>query len=72
MARVLLVNKLLANSTVVAFCLAGFSADRAHAQSAGARSSGAYVCDIAYEDCREEVLTLIKNEKVGIDPHSTA
>ena len=31
------------------------------------RSAGAYLCDIAYDDCREEVLTLIRNETVGID-----
>ena len=62
-------NRLLATSAVVAFCLVAFRAERVHAQTAGTavRSAGAYVCDIAYDDCREEVLTLIRNETVGID-----
>jgi Big-like domain-containing protein/phospholipase D-like protein len=66
---VLKVNRLLATSTVVAFCIVGFSAKGVHAQGAGTpvRGAGTYVCDIGYEDCREEVLTLIKNETVGID-----
>ena len=62
-------NRLLATSTVVALCLLGFSAKGVHAQSPGTpgRGAGTYICDIAYEDCREDVLTLIRNETVGLD-----
>ena len=63
-------NKVLGASALVAnLVLSGFIGVEASPQAApaAARSAGAYVCDIAYEDCRQEVLTLIKNETVGID-----
>jgi hypothetical protein len=63
------VNRLVVTSPVLALCLLGFSAKDVHAQPAGAalRGAGTYLCDIAYEDCRAEVLALIRNETVGID-----
>ena len=64
-------NKVLGASALAAICLSGFIGVDAAPQTAPAaaavRAAGAYVCDIAYEDCRQEVLTLIKNETVGID-----
>ena len=62
-------NKVLVTGAVVSLCLLGRFTDAVHAQrpAAPSRAGGTYVCDIGYEDCREDVLTLIKNETVGID-----
>ncbi len=56
-------------AAVAAFALATLSAAAAFAQPAdpGSRASGSYVCDIAYESCRDDVLALIQRETKGID-----
>ncbi len=50
-------------------CLINLAASPAEAQTAdpGTRASGTYVCDVAYESCRDDVLGLIQRETVGID-----
>lgn len=68
-AGVLHVNKVLVTSAAVAVCFLGVSANHLRAQvGTPAREADAtYICDIAGEDCRANVLTLIKNETAGID-----
>jgi phosphatidylserine/phosphatidylglycerophosphate/cardiolipin synthase-like enzyme len=60
------VSKLLTNGAVVGLCLVGFLARDASAQ-VPAPGPGTHLCDVAYQNCRTDVLTLIRNETVGID-----
>jgi hypothetical protein len=60
-------NKLLAGRSVVAMWIVGLCATELHAQPQGNPPLGTYLCDIAYEDCRADVLDLIRQETVGID-----
>jgi phosphatidylserine/phosphatidylglycerophosphate/cardiolipin synthase-like enzyme len=60
------VSKLLTSSAVVALCLVGVFPSKGEAQS-GTPGPGTFLCDIAYEDCRAKVVTLIQNETAGID-----
>ncbi|MEO8036244.1 MAG: phospholipase D-like domain-containing protein, partial [Acidobacteriota bacterium] len=53
-------------SATVALALLGLTARDGMAQTPP-RGISTYICDIAYEDCRENVLQLIRNETVGID-----
>lgn len=47
--------------------IVGSCATDLHAQPPNSPPTGTYLCDVAYEDCRANVLTLIRQEKVGID-----
>ena len=60
-------NKLLAGRLVIAMWVVGSCPTVLHAQPAASPPLGTYLCDIAYEDCRADVLTLIRQEMVGID-----
>ena len=60
-------NKLLAGRSVVAMWVVGLCATELHAQPPDTPPLGTYLCDIAYEDCRADVLDLIRRETVGID-----
>ncbi|MDQ3212975.1 MAG: hypothetical protein M3Q85_09900, partial [Acidobacteriota bacterium] len=63
--EVIYLNKLLP-ATLLAFSLTGLTAPDVAAQPA-APPAGTFLCDVAYEDCRAKVLTLIRNEDEGID-----
>jgi hypothetical protein len=60
-------NTLLAGRVVVAMSVVGLCATEVHAQPPDSPPPGTYLCDIAYEDCRADVLDLIRRETVGID-----
>jgi hypothetical protein len=59
------VNKVLANSALLALCLSAWPMNHVAAQTAP--PAGTFLCDVAYTDCREKVLSLIRKETVGID-----
>jgi phosphatidylserine/phosphatidylglycerophosphate/cardiolipin synthase-like enzyme len=61
------VSKLQTFGVLVSFCVLALLPSAVFAQSPGTRASGTYVCDVAYENCRDDVLTLIQHETVGID-----
>ncbi|MEN3337469.1 MAG: hypothetical protein V7647_1145, partial [Acidobacteriota bacterium] len=50
-------------------CLVCLAANIVSAQTAlpGTRESGTYICDVAYDNCRDEVVSLIQKEVKGID-----
>jgi YD repeat-containing protein len=51
----------------VALWVVGLWAGDVHAQPPDSPPPGTYLCDIAYQDCRADVLNLIRRETVGID-----
>jgi hypothetical protein len=60
------VTKVFASPSIVAMCLIALSATNLRAQTPGG-PAGTYLCDIAFRDCRSDVLTLIRQETIGID-----
>jgi phosphatidylserine/phosphatidylglycerophosphate/cardiolipin synthase-like enzyme len=50
-------------------CLVCLAANIVSAQTPvpGTRESGTYICDVAYDNCRDEVVSLIQKEVKGID-----
>ncbi len=50
-------------------CLLCLATHTAFAQTPdpGTRESGTYICDVAYDNCRDEVVSLIQKETAGID-----
>src|SRR4051812_7343476 len=63
---VLEVSKLLAKTAAFVLCVLAASADHLSAQTT-AGPGQSHLCDVAYQDCRKEVWSLIDNERVGID-----
>ena len=62
-------SKLLVKTAVVLLCAVAalsLSSKDLHAQTTSA-AAGTYLCDIAYENCRDDVISLIQHETTGID-----